>query len=315
MSAFITAQSLGTLRSNFTGTIGFKITVGASNLIVGSLGRWVVSGNSQTHQLTIFDLGTSSVIASVTVNCSGATPGQYLYGAITPTTLVAGHSYSIQSAEVSGGDQFYDDNTTVTPDATMGSVPNAIFSNNQANGTTNNSYGPLNFQLNLSTGSLAITEAADTISAAGVAPAAGSFAITEASDLVAAAGVAPVVGSLNKTEGGDTLSAAGSVPAGGALSLTEAPDTIAAAGIAPATGNASLVEEGDFTFVVDLHAFEAGDVLVATANQKVNPGTFRPDGPTGPAGRFRDVSGSAATPGTFRAATDVGTPGKFKPTG
>ena len=56
---------------------------------MGQLGRWVVSGNSGMHTLTIYDVAAASVIATVVINTSGATPGQYLYGSITPITLVA----------------------------------------------------------------------------------------------------------------------------------------------------------------------------------------------------------------------------------
>lgn len=44
------------------------------------------------------------------------------------------------------------------------------------------------------------------------------------------------------------------------------------------------------------------------------PGTFRPDGPSGPAGIFRAIDVGDVTPGIFKAAVDVGTPGRFKPT-
>lgn len=124
--------------------------VGASNLTVISLGRWVVAGNNQTHQITIYDGLANTVIASVTVDCNGATPGQYLYASITPVTLVAGQSYRIESAEVNGGDQWYDQGIgglVVTPDAAMGSVLSAAFNHTNFTGGANDSYVPVNFMV------------------------------------------------------------------------------------------------------------------------------------------------------------------------
>lgn len=112
---FVISYAPTTLRNNFTGNLGMFITIGGANVTVTHLGRWVVSGNSASHSLYIFDSGCAQ-IATVTINCSGATPGGFLYAALgSPVTLSAGGRYYVMSGELSGGDQFYDiQNESVT---------------------------------------------------------------------------------------------------------------------------------------------------------------------------------------------------------
>jgi hypothetical protein len=109
---FITSQSLGAAISTFTGCIGFQFTVGASNITVTDLGRWVIAGNSASHVLTLQNIDGTPV-SSVSVNTSGAPTAQYLYGSVTPAVLTSGVSYWLGSAEVTSTDEF-SDLTTVT---------------------------------------------------------------------------------------------------------------------------------------------------------------------------------------------------------
>ena len=112
---FISAQSLGTLRNNFTGCVGFTFTAAVSPVTVTALGRWVVSGNSGTHVVYLVRTSDDSIVASASVNTSGATPGAYKYASITPTALPAGSTgYILCSAETNAGDQWYDNDTTIT---------------------------------------------------------------------------------------------------------------------------------------------------------------------------------------------------------
>lgn len=97
------------------------------------------------------------------------------------------------------------------------------------------------------------------------------------------------------------------------------------AGITPATNAASAVSitlglagldlafrrflDADLTIGLGLAIGDLEDGLAGAT-----PGTFRPDGPSGPAGIFRAIDRGDATPAMFRPATDIGTPGRFKPT-
>lgn len=117
---FVTGQTLVWPRNDFTASLGFKFTVGAANVTVTDLGRWVISGNSGMHLLSLCsgtDGGAPTTLGSVTVNASGATIAAYLYGSITPVTLTAGVSYYIFSDEVNGQDFWYDNNGTLTGSA------------------------------------------------------------------------------------------------------------------------------------------------------------------------------------------------------
>lgn len=66
--------------------------------------------------------------------------------------------------------------------------------------------------------------------------------------------------------------------------------------------------DGEITLGISAHI----DVLDGLGG--ANPGVFRPDGPSGPAGIFRAIDAGDEQPGIFRPATDVGNPGRFKPT-
>jgi hypothetical protein len=86
------------------------------------------------------------------------------------------------------------------------------------------------------TGTVSVTEAADTLVASGdveLPAVTGTLAATEADDTLAASGgaVAGITGTLTVTEASDTLAGAGGVqlpPITGTLSVTEASDVLVA---------------------------------------------------------------------------------------
>lgn len=126
-SPFILTETLGSLRSDFTGCVGYKFTVGASDIIVDQLGRRKVAGNSQTHTIRIMDASTSIVSASVDMSTGSA--GSYVYTSITPTTLLANTVYYIFSSETSGGDQWYDSDGTIDSTAAFATQGGAYYQN------------------------------------------------------------------------------------------------------------------------------------------------------------------------------------------
>jgi len=113
----ITSQTLGTLRNNFGDALGCGFTVGSSAVVVSALGRWVVSGNSGSHLLFIADF-SGTTIGTATINTSGLPVG-YNYVNIDQglITLQADSFYYLQSVEVSGGDFWYNVDTTPTVDS------------------------------------------------------------------------------------------------------------------------------------------------------------------------------------------------------
>jgi hypothetical protein len=101
--------SFGSIRNEFTGSVGFEFVVGSSPLSVKELGRWVVPGNSGSHLVSLLNADGSAVPnGSVTVYTAGRPPG-FAYSALpTPVTLAAGATYVLMSQEAGGGDQWYD---------------------------------------------------------------------------------------------------------------------------------------------------------------------------------------------------------------
>lgn len=152
--ALVFSQALGTPRNNYGDGLGFKFTVGANNIVVTDLGRWVISGNSGSHVITLYS-GTSvssNAIGSVTVNTSGAPVG-YLFGTLSsPITLTAGSTYYILSAESSGGDLWYDDPTVLNPTSEV-TINGSCFASggtiSVGTAVVNHSYIPVNFKFHL----------------------------------------------------------------------------------------------------------------------------------------------------------------------
>ncbi|MBL9156454.1 MAG: fibronectin type III domain-containing protein [Verrucomicrobiales bacterium] len=154
-SNFVTAQTLSTspLRNNFNGWLGCKFTTGPSPVVVRELARWVLSGNTGTHTVRIVDANTNATVpgASVAVNTAGAPVGFTYAPLAVPVTLEANHAYYLVSQEVSGGDQWYEGNNTLTTYATsVATVNQSVFSSNgtsfSLSFSANNTYIPVSFR-------------------------------------------------------------------------------------------------------------------------------------------------------------------------
>jgi hypothetical protein len=133
-------------RNDFTGFVGMKVTVGASNLSVSSLGRVCVATNSQTHTVELVNAATSAVVATASVSMSGCGANTFVYTALaTPVTLTAGASYYLASQETVNGDMWFDHGTLTTTSAAQ-SANSVYFYNGgwQAIDGPNTSYVPPN---------------------------------------------------------------------------------------------------------------------------------------------------------------------------
>jgi len=116
---FITAHSMSALRNDYTGWMGMKILVGASDMLVNQLGRWVVPGNTGTHTVKLVNAATGANVASANVATLGAPAGQFKYTPLaSPVTLAANTSFYVLSQETAGGDQWYDFATPTAGTAT-----------------------------------------------------------------------------------------------------------------------------------------------------------------------------------------------------
>ncbi len=148
---FITSTTLGTIRNDFTGFVGMVIrTAAGAPLTIVGLGRIFVPGNTGTHIVKIADGATGADLpnASVTVNLSGGGPANgFVYGIFsTPVTLTPNTEFLVISQETSGGDQWYDLNTSVTT-LPVATVVQAVFGDGVApfvrGGGPGNTYGPV----------------------------------------------------------------------------------------------------------------------------------------------------------------------------
>jgi hypothetical protein len=132
-------------RNNWSGYNGMQFTTGSTGITVSQLGRWVIAGNIQSHQLELVDASTGSVLAATTLNTAGL-PAGFAYAPLpSPVTLSANHSYYLVSLETVGGDYWYDNSQITTPTSLVRSIDHGIFSYSGAwypGGLADNAYVP-----------------------------------------------------------------------------------------------------------------------------------------------------------------------------
>lgn len=147
LAVVLTSINLGAPRTDFNGYVGFRFIVGAQNITVTSLGRYVLSGNTTTHYIEIRNSAGTS-IANATISTLGIVNAGFTYSDLaTPVILSAGSTYYIMSLEVLGGDNWGEQSLVVnTSDIT---TVVACFSPNSGDipstGDLNESFVPVNF--------------------------------------------------------------------------------------------------------------------------------------------------------------------------
>lgn len=128
----------GTTRNDYLSWVGIYFTVGARDILVTDLGRWILPGNSQAHDLVLFepdpaalrysDKGpqpqTERVVGEIlpplhmpvrgtaTLQTSGKPPNAFAFAQLDggPVRLQAGASYVVGSFEYVGGDEWLEGN-------------------------------------------------------------------------------------------------------------------------------------------------------------------------------------------------------------
>lgn len=151
---------------------GFKFTVGAEDVAVYEVGR-IADGSSNSHNLYIYDATTNERLMKCALELDETSEeGEYMveadgiayrkaggYNSNTqeemkfPILLRAGCSYYFLSEESNGGDPHYTD-ATITPPAGItingkvkGYQDESELFHWKVEGTTNRSYGPVNFKI------------------------------------------------------------------------------------------------------------------------------------------------------------------------
>lgn len=162
-TAFVTGFTATTVRNDFTGTVGMRLTVGGADISAVSLGRAVLAGNTGTHTVSLLD-GAGAVLGTATVGLAGGPVGGFVYGSLgTPVVLKAGASYFVMSAETAGGDGWYD-YTTAPVASGAGQISAAAYAvpggAPVVGGSAPQAYGPVNLQY--TTGSTTSTSTTST---------------------------------------------------------------------------------------------------------------------------------------------------------
>lgn len=111
----VSSRSGGSTRNESTIWVGFKFTVGASNLTVKQLGRWIISENSGTHTVHIRN-SSGTVVSTADINASGS---GFVYVNVSDYTLSASTVYYLMSHEDAGGDLWYDNDQEVVLNAAV----------------------------------------------------------------------------------------------------------------------------------------------------------------------------------------------------
>jgi len=163
-TAFVTGQTLGTLRNDYTGWVGMQFKTGSNALTVSAVGRIVAPGDSGTHTVKIVNASTGLDVpgASAAAATAGGTAGTYVYGAVNSVVLNANTAYYIVTQETAGGDLWYDMNTIVQT-TTVGNPVSAVYyygSSYYPIAYSGTSYGPVNFQYQQATAPVVTVSAA-----------------------------------------------------------------------------------------------------------------------------------------------------------
>jgi hypothetical protein len=115
---FVTSMTVSnsSLTNSLPTWVGMEIQVGAAPVVVTSLGRIYVPGNTGTHTLKLVDALTGADLANGSVNVTMAPPAlsPFVYADLpAPVTLNAGHVYYLVTQEFQQGDYLYDSTTTI----------------------------------------------------------------------------------------------------------------------------------------------------------------------------------------------------------
>lgn len=150
-ATYITAQTLGTLRSDFVGWVGIRIHM-LQTVTTTQIGTWCTTGDTATHTVKfVLDSGATPTDvpgSSVSIACPGGTAG-YRYLAAT-VTLNKSSAYFLVAFESTGTCCFYNIDTTVTPSA-IAALDGGGWYDGQwkimgATNPRNTAFGPVNFQ-------------------------------------------------------------------------------------------------------------------------------------------------------------------------
>lgn len=107
---WVTNQTLVTTRNDSGSTVGCKFSTSV-NLTIRRLGRWVISGSTQTHRIGLWQ-NDGTLLGFVTMNTTGMSTGWH-YLDLTNPVVTTPFTFHIGSEEFVGGDLWYNDDSTL----------------------------------------------------------------------------------------------------------------------------------------------------------------------------------------------------------
>jgi len=128
--AFVSASAY-TPRQGYTGDVGWGGTVGTVHVRT-ALSRYCLTGNIETHTLTLYDKTAEATIATVSVTMLGKTPGTMVSSSVAtsgtlPYTEITGHVYTVTSSEIDGaGHDTFCDVSAITTTGVLSSVGSTV---------------------------------------------------------------------------------------------------------------------------------------------------------------------------------------------
>ena len=145
-TAFVTSVAhLDGSISGLNWEIGMGVTP-PSTITITAIGRYCYSGDSGTHTLNIRSTGCT-ILGTVSINMSGATPGTWVYATLgTPVVVTGGTKVFINSVETSAsGDHWGYNATTITTAFGTPGTDTQAQDNNGCTGHAGQTEGPVNF--------------------------------------------------------------------------------------------------------------------------------------------------------------------------
>jgi hypothetical protein len=149
--AYLIKQGEVANEPNPIGDVGMVIQVGPLPLAVVGLGRIFITGNAGTHTLRIGDSvnGVTLPGANVTIDLAaspGATDHGFVYAILpAPVMLAANTEFYVFTSEIDNGDQWFDQDTTVstTADATVTNAVSPLGGTFIRSGGPGHAFGPV----------------------------------------------------------------------------------------------------------------------------------------------------------------------------
>lgn len=213
----VASYALPGSRNNYTGAVGVSFTPDVQ-LTFNKLGTLCGSGVLGPRTIALRNTDTSTELARVTIDLTGATTGQWVWADIPEVTLAAGETFAVWGEVVSDDGYFWSDanpdNWTLRNCSSWNSAYSDSLTGDLNIGSAESQFW--GFDLNL-----------ESALPSGIS---GTLSVTETNDALASTGTVAIRSTLGKTEANDTLASIGKLATRGTLAVAEAPNTLAATG-------------------------------------------------------------------------------------